>query len=85
MVRRWVKRWVWKVVTWFEIGLEWGWSTWERGVGVPGRGRLEYLGEGFEIGLVRIWVWDRIMIRVRDRGRAREWCRLGLVARLRYR
>ena len=25
---------------------EGGWSTWEKGVGVPGRGGLEYLGEG---------------------------------------
>ena len=23
---------------------QWGWSTWDRGVGVPGTGGLEYLG-----------------------------------------
>ena len=27
---------------------EGGWSTWERRVGVPGRGGLEYLGEGLD-------------------------------------
>ena len=49
---------------------EGGWSTWEKGVGVLGRGGLEYLGEGLGEGGWSTWEGLEYLRGVEHR----EWC-----------